>query len=542
MWLVGMRNEDNIVFRNADVITMNPRRPHASAFVFSRGRFLAVGSEEDVLSALSGDTHMIDLRGKTVIPGIIESHCHFSDYALSLGEVNCSSPPNESIEDVLTRLRKRVKNTAPGEWVKGWGYDDTLVVEKRHLTRRELDEVSPSHPVFISHISGHVAYTNSLALKIANIGLKSNYPLCGVVDKDQKGDLTGVLYGDAQLAVAGHIPHLDVSQIKNRLEKAVKYYHACGITSIHDAAIGYYGTGLEVIGAYRELEAEKRLDIRVYLTIIERVYRQILKTGWSYDIGSMFLKLGGVKLFQDGSIQILTAALEKPYFNKCSEKGFYIIPQELLNELVEEYHGKGMQIAIHANGDGAINSAIEALKNACDKQPGMDHRHMIIHCQLATQTQIRKMKRLGIVPSFFPNHIYYWGDRHVSQFLGPDRTARIDPLGSSYRAGLKFSLHSDHPVTSADPFFSMYCAVNRITNDGKLLGADERITALAALKAYTIDAAYCSFEEHQKGSIEDGKLADFAVLSDNPLTIDSKHIKDICVEATVVGGKTVYLK
>jgi predicted amidohydrolase YtcJ len=379
-------------------------------------------------------------------------------------------------------------------------------------------------------------------LKIADIGPESRHPAGGKIDKDHKGLPTGILYEDAQLSVLKHIPLLCVPEIKDRILEAVKHYHGCGITSIHDGAVGYYGSGLEVINAYRELEAENRLDLRVYLTIIEKVYQKILKTRWGRDIGSSFLKLGAVKLWQDGSIQILTAALTEPYYNRPSEEGFYIMSQERLNELVGKYHQKGMQIAVHANGDAAISSVIEAFENACDKQPARDHRHMIIHCQLATQAHIRKMKQLGIVPSYFPNHIYYWGDRHISKFLGPDRAARIDPLNSTISAGLIFSLHSDHSVTPVDPFFSMYCAANRMTRDGRLLGPDETITPMAALKAYTMDAAYCSFEEHMKGSISDGKLADFCVLSENPLNIDPERIKDIRVEATVVGGKIAYLR
>jgi predicted amidohydrolase YtcJ len=536
------QNMNDTVFRNADVVTMNPQMPRATTFAVRGGRFYAIGSENEVRRTFSGESDVVDLGGKTVIPGIIESHCHISDYALSLGEVNCATPPNQSTEDVIAGVRERAESTPPGKWIKGWGYDDTLMDEKRHLTRHDLDEASPRHPVFISHITGHVAYANSRALEIANIGPESCNPTGGVIEKNQNGVPTGVLYEDAQIAVAGQIPILSVAQMKIRIREAIKHYHAHGITSVHDAAIGYCGTGLEVIEAYRELETEKRLDLRLYLTIVEKAYRKILSNGWGRGIGTTYIKLGGVKLFQDGSIQILTAALAKPYYNQGEQKGFYLIPQETLNALVAEYHRKGLQVAVHANGDGAINSAITAFENACKEVPDRDHRHMIIHCQLATHDHIRKMKQLGIVPSYFPNHIYYWGDRHLSLFLGSERAARIDPLGSSLKAGLTFSLHSDHSVTPVDPFFSMHCAVNRMTKDGNLLGADERIEPLAALKAYTTDAAYCSFEEHLKGSIEDGKLADFSVLSDNPLTINPEHIKDIHVEATVVGGKAVYLK
>ena len=230
----------------------------------------------------------------------------------------------------------------------------------------------------------------------------------------------------------------------------------------------------------------------------------------------------------------------EPYYNRPDFRGELILPQETLDGIVDKYHGEGIQIAVHANGDRAIESVIHAFEKAQQRHPGRDHRHMIIHCQLATQDHIRRMKRLGVVPSYFGNHVYYWGDRHAAMFLGPERARRIDPLSRSLKEGLIFTLHSDLPVTQVDPLFSMHCAVNRITRQGEVLGPEERISPLAALKAYTSYAASCSFEEDLKGSIEAGKLADFAVLSDNPLTVSPEAIKDIQVEATVAGGQVVF--
>ena len=280
--------------------------------------------------------------------------------------------------------------------------------------------------------------------------------------------------------------------------------------------------------------------MRVYLTIMYEHYDKLIDLGLGRGFGSDSLKLGCVKLFQDGSIQGLTAALAEDYYNQPGFKGDLIMPQETLNQLIDKYHRAGLQMAVHANGDRAIGSVLKAMEKAQESFPRSDFRHMIIHCQTASDDHIHRMKRLGVVPNYFVNHVYYWGDRHLSTFLGPQRAGRIDPLGSSLRAGLEFVLHSDLPVTPLDPIFSIHTAVNRQTRQGEILGPEERIPVLEALKAYTVTAAKCSFEEHLKGSIEQGKLADFIVLTDNPMTCAPEKIKDIRVAATVVGGREVY--
>jgi len=529
------------IFLTGQVLTMNPKAPDASAFAISGKRFCAVGSDEEVRTWTHDKTKVVDLGGRTVVPGFIESHNHLSIYAMTLLQANCTTPPNSSVEDVKAQVKEMVRAAERGQWIKGWGYDDTLIAEKRHLTRADLDEVSPRNPVLISHISGHLAYANTMALEIAGIGPGSAQPAGGEIHKDEKGVPTGLLMEEpALLLVFQHIPPYGVSQLKDVFQKAISHYHRAGITSVHDAAIGYFRHGRQVLQAYRELEAEGKLNLRVYMTIIEELYRELLDLGLGTGFGSRYLKLGGVKFFQDGSIQGLTAALSEGYHNKPDFRGDLILPQETLDGLVEKYHGSGIQVVIHSNGDRAIESTLQAVEKAYRLHPGLDHRNMIIHCQLASLDHIKRMKRIGVVPSYFVNHVYYWGDRHVSMFLGPERAQRIDPLGSSVEEGLIFTLHSDLPVTPVDPLFSIHCAVNRITREGKLLGPEERIPPLEALKAYSTHAAYCSFEENLKGSIEVGKVADFAVLSDNPLVVAPEAIKDIQVKATAMGGHVVY--
>ena len=342
------------------------------------------------------------------------------------------------------------------------------------------------------------------------------------------------------MITAKHIPVPAISDIKKTLQHAIHHYHQYGITSVHDGSIGYYRDGPEMLRAYRELEAEEKLTIRVYATIIADLYDSICGMGLGSGFGSKFMKLGSVKLFQDGSIQALTAALEEPYLNSPGFCGHVLMPQETLNARVKRYHRAGLQIAIHANGDRAIESALKAIEKACETYPRKDHRHMIIHCQLASQDHICRMNRAGVIPSYFINHIYFWGDRHVAEFLGRRRAQIMDPLGSTVKENLLFTLHSDCPVTPVNPLFSIYTAVNRMTRNGDVLGEAERISVEQALKAFTIHGAYCSFEERIKGSIAPQKLADFVILSDNPLTIEPAAIKDVRVQATVVGGRIVH--
>ncbi len=528
------------LFINGQILTMDTTDSLASAFAISGDRYLMVGSDVQARSCADAGSEITDLQGKTVVPGLIESHSHLSLYAMTLLQANCRTPPNKSLEDVRVRIRQMAAELGPGQWIKGWGYDDTLIAEKRHLTRSDLDEAAPRNPVFISHASGHLGYANSQALELAGINPDTPQPQGGEIDMDAQCVLSGLLKEEAQGLVIDHIPVYEVARLKEGMHQAVLDFHKFGITSIHDAAIGYFKHERPIIQAYRQLESEGRLDIRVYLTIVERAYRPLLNLGLGTGFGSDFLRLGAVKLFQDGSIQAITAALKEPYLNNPGKLGNLICSQEDLDALLEKYQAANVQVAVHANGDQAIDSVLHSIERAQRRHPKKVLRHMIIHCQLASLDQIRKMKLLGVIPSYFVNHVFYWGDRHLNLFLGPGRAKNIDPLGTTVGENLIFTLHSDLPVTPVDPLFSIHCAVNRLTRDGEILGAEQRISPLEALKAYTKYAAYCSYEENSKGSIEIGKLADFTVLSDNPLTVPKDKIKDIRVMSTFVGGRCVF--
>jgi predicted amidohydrolase YtcJ len=535
---------NNIVhYVNGNIITMEQNDSDTNSFAVMGGLFIDIDPSTQLKKFASNGAKVIDLCGQTVVPGFIDPHSHISIYAIrNKKEVNCSLQKNKTISDVIDTIATKVQSINIGEWIIGYGYDDTLIHEKRHLSKNDLDIVAPKNPVLVYHTSGHLYYVNSLALSVC--GIDKHTPLLekSTLAKEPDGELSGILNGVVEFELVGdHFPKPDKDEYLKCLPDAIKHYHQHGITSCHDAAIGVSGEQYEPIKAYLEMEKVGDLNLRIYANIIEKNYHDIIASGLLTGHGSDFLKLGSVKLIQDGAIQALSAALKQPYFNNADHCGELTQEQETLDKLIISYHDQGCQVAIHANGDRAIESALISFENAEIKTPKNGrNRHMIIHCQTVSDDQLVRMKKIGIWPNFFINHVYYWGDRHKSIFLGPERARRISPLKTSLDIGLSPAIHSDLPVTPVDPIFSIHTAVNRLTRQGKVLGPEQRISPIEALKAYTVNAAHLSFEENIKGSIKPGKLADFVILSDNPLTVASEKIKDIHVKATYVGGKEVY--
>jgi len=534
------------IFVNANIVTMDPAAPTAEAIGVSSDTISVVGTraaaESWAANSGGGSPEIIDLNGATVVPGLIDSHSHITAGSLWGAHANCSSVTCQSIEEVQAQIEALAKQKEPGQWVMGFGYDDTGIADMRHLTYADLDAVSTEHPIFISHVSGHLAYMNSKALELAEITSATPNPSGGEIHKDDAGEPTGLLLENAAFDARKLLPLPDRDGIKELLLKKIADYNATGLTSTHDGGIGLSSSGPNFISIFNELDHAGELNIRVYGNIIMQAWPEYKKLGFRSGFGSNYFRIGGVKWFQDGSIQGLTGALLDDYHEKPGWRSELIYPQEQLNEMFCEAQAAGEHIIVHGNGDAAIESILQALELAQEKHPREDNRHMLIHCQMANPAynHIERIIALGVIPSYFINHIYYWGDRHKDIFIGPERAARLNPLGSSLEKGMIFSAHSDYPITPIDPLFTIHCAVNRLTRSGDVLGPDERISPLEALKTFTTHAALCSFEEDIKGSIEVGKLADLTVLSDDILTVEPTTIKDIQVLRTVVGGKTVF--
>lgn len=540
---------------NANVITVEDELPSAEAVAVKDGRIMYVGSNEAVRGCAGEKTAVLDVGGKTVLPGFIEPHTHFMSFGVRLRMVNVRTPPNDSIEDVLARIRERAATTPKGEWIQAQGYEHTAVRERRWPTLAELDTAAPDHPLVMTYRSSHVWMTNSLGLRLGAINRDTPQPEGGHIDKDPRtGEPTGVLREKAaSRPITSLVPHPTLAELKEGVALAGREYNSVGITSTHDAGTGdtpdYYR-------AYQETIDEGKLKVRVYLMIHDLPYKRFymerdlgLRTGF----GSDWLRLGAVKTCSDGSIQVHTCAFYEPYITSDTEdptkdpRGVLQVSPEDQKKIVFEAHSKGYQVAIHAQGDRGIDVALDAIENAMAKVPRPNPRHRIEHCQGVTRAALERMRRLGVIASFYPHHLWYWGDRHISDFLGMERASRLDPMRSAIDLGVVTVAHSDTPIAlpkdplfATDPLFGIWCAVNRKTRAGVQLGAHECITPMEGIRAYTINAAYAAFEENLKGSIRAGKLADLVVLGENPLTVDPWEIRNIPVEKTIVGGEVVY--
>jgi predicted amidohydrolase YtcJ len=531
---------------NADVITMDPARPRARAVAVKDGRIVAVGSERSIRQCCNRRTAVVDLGGKPLLPGFVESHNHVSAYSHTILQIDCTSKANDSIADIRDKVAERAANQPLGTWIKGYGFDNTLLREQRFPTRHDLDDVSPDHPVHLWHISGHFTVVNSRALALAGIDRDTPDPEGGEIVRDESGEPNGVLAEPpAQLLVLRLLPAVTLDESVEGLQLVNHEYVKAGVTSTHDANLGVWG-GLSEIDAFRKARAEGKFRPRVY-ALIWTVLEEFIDNGTSLEdvgirtgCGDDWLRIGGVKIFADGSIPGLTAALSEPYHCDPDKKGNLIFTQEELDRRILRYHEAGFQIAVHANGDRCIQAVIDAFDAALRACPRDDHRHRLEHLPMASDEHLERMAGLGLVTTFYTSQIYGWGDRQREQFLGPERAERLYPARAARDLGIRFGLHGDCPVTPISPLMCLYTAVARETQSGYVLGPEQRISLDDGLKALTIDGAYLAFEEHIKGSIEHGKLADFVVLSADPYELQPSELRELQVEQTIIGGEFVY--
>ncbi|WLV24926.1 amidohydrolase [Aciduricibacillus chroicocephali] len=541
----------DLIFKNGTILTLDEQNTVAGSVAVNDGKIIGLWSEpEPPKELLTDKTEVIDLQGKTMIPGFIDTHNHLLGYAQVMNFVQCGPPLVKNIDDLLNKVSRKAKEKEEGEWIFGFGYDDTALEEARHVTRSEIDAAVPNHPVFISHISGHLGVANSKALELAGIDESIEDTEMGRFGRDSEGRLNGVLYEkDAISRVVQNREQASPEQLLESVGKAAEEYLSQGITTNTEAAIGMLNDPKGELELYLAASRKGINPMRAQLMVMHTAFEEEGPYA-EFDAKKMddYIKehsggrarLDSVKLFQDGSIQGYTGALREPYYARPEICGELFHKQDAFNEKILYFHKNGFRIAIHGNGDRAIGSILEGYEYALKKEPKQHHLHRIEHVQTATEEDIQKMSKLGVAGSFFINHVYYWGERHEKIFLGPNRAKRLDPLKDAVDANVLFTLHSDCPVTPISPLFSVWAAVNRLTDEGRILGPDQRIDVVTALKSMTIYGAKLNFQEDEIGSIETGKLADFAVLDQNPTVIDPIEIKNIHVLSTWIDGKKVY--
>ncbi len=526
---------------NGNVNTLNGKDDTAEAVAVASGKIVSVGTTRSIEEILNKESKIIDVQGKTVLPGFVESHCHPSMAGLRLCfEVDVRNAA--SIDDIMDSLRQKAETLPNGRWVKGFGYNDQRLEERRHPTRWDLDKATTSHPVFLGRTDGHLAVTNSLGLSMAKITKDTADPAGGRFDRDPNtGELTGVLRETAQGRVKALIPQYSVGEIKNGLIAACRQLAAWGITSFHDAAVDH-----DSMIAYQELLAEKQLPLRVAMMIpgnpmleLAGYLEELKALGIRAGFGNDRLRFYGTKFMCDGSMSGWTAALYEPYSNEPDEYGITVSSEDELTNGIVEAHKAGLRPVTHAIGDRAIDIVLDAIEKALRERPDPDHRMSIEHCSLPTLEAIDRMKRLGVLPSSSAGFIYELGPAHLLG-IGPERLKRYFPHRTYLEKGILSVGNSDWFVTSGNIAQQIYGVVTRKGYTGEVIGPEQAISVKDALRLYTINGAYASFEENHKGSIEPGKLADMVVLDRDIFTLPADEIKEVKVETTIVGGEIVY--
>jgi len=534
------------IYRGGTIRTMNPALSVAEAVAVKGGRILAVGGEADVTSRAGSGARIVDLGGKTMLPGFIDCHGHVSLTALLMGFQNLApipAGPVGSIADIRSELLKYREKTGGGRggWILGANYDDSLLAEKRAITRADLDEVSTEQPVLAYHASLHVVVVNSYALNLLGITADTPDPAGGVIRRwPGTSEPNGILEEGAISLALPRLPEASKDELLDLLDKVQDQYAAWGITTAQDGATRRPDYDLLTLAAERD-----RLKIDVigypFFTHIDDLARGDVEVRKDYN----GFKIGGIKLMLDGSPQAKTAWLTEPYEVvppgfKPDYRGYRIVDDLTAANFVDEAFARGWQVYAHCNGDAAADQFIAAIEKATAKYGLGDRRPTVIHAQTLREDQLDRMEKLGVMPSYFVTHTFYWGDWHRDSVLGPERAARISPVRSTIDRGMRYTLHNDSPVAPSDCRMLLWSATNRRTRSGQVLGEDQRISAYDALRGITIDAAWQHFEDDIKGSIEEGKLADFVITAEDPEAIDPSALRELTIVETIKRGETIY--
>ena len=533
------------IYVNGNVLTMDTAGTVHEAVSLREGLIESVGSSEEMLALAGDNTVVVDLRGRSVLPGFIDAHGHFPGSGQTVFSADLNSPPIgevTNLSQLLERLTRLAQARADG-WIIGHGYDDTLLAERRHPNRDDLDRVSSDRPVAIIHVSGHLAVVNSAALAILGIDAESLDPEGGVIVREPDSDggrrPNGVLEETAARAVWEYTLDLSAMDALRMTTQAAEEYLAAGVTTA--SAGGMPSPVATLLGLLSRLN---QFPQRVALfPLFEEVGEQLLDGSVALDsFARAKVSAPRVKIIADGSIQGYTGYLSEPYHvpykGDADYRGYASVPREMLFQQVAGLYERRIQVAIHCNGDASIEDGLDAIEYAMQQHPWPEARPLMIHAQMTREDQIARMAELGVTPSFFSAHTYYWGDRHAAIFMGPERAANMSPARWALEAGVRFSSHLDTPVTPMLPLQAVWSQVERQSTGGAVMGPDQRIDRLSALRAVTINAAWQVFMDDIIGSIEPGKQADLVVLSDNPLT--APDIRSLKVDRTIIAGATVY--
>ncbi|GIN22728.1 amidohydrolase [Siminovitchia fordii] len=530
----------DLIITNANIYTMDEINPKATKVAVKHGKIIAFDEKADEVKGPS--TKCIDMDGKTILPGLIESHAHPLTFASNLFHLDLRAEVTPDIESILEAVKEKARVTPKGQWITGMGWDDSKLKEKRFPTIDELSEAAPEHPVFLTRTCVHNAVANRMAFIKSGLPESPKDPEGGHFHIDPTtGKPSGLIQENAMMEFT--VPTLNTEQLIESMLQAQQKFFKWGITTIHDMAVAK-----EEMTVYQRLQTEKefRMKVRMWLWAVDSmnwigVQDETLALGVESLFGNDRLNIQGLKYMLDGSVGGRTAAVNEPYENEEDNCGILYMQQEKLDELVSQAIQNRMRVSIHGIGERAIDMALKAIVNANSAEENKKMRNRIEHCALPTEEHLHLMSQHGIIAGSSIGFIYSIGDSYLAN-LGKDRAEWVFPHASFKKYGIAAPGNSDLPVADGNPFFGIYSAVTRKTVSGQQLGTKEAISVEDAIKAYTTDAAVSGFDEDKVGSLSIGKYADLIVLSQDPFMIDPESLKEIEVIQTIVEGQTVYAK
>lgn len=510
-----MTEKAELLLYNANVITFDPAKPKATAVAVRDGKITRVsanGAHENFTG------RRINCNGKTIIPGFNDAHCHILSFASSLLSVDCTPASVSSISDIKNRIRKRVQTASDGEWIRAFGYDEFSLEERRHPTRFDLDEAAPDHPVKLMHRSRHACVLNSRAMALVGITNETQEPGGGMIERDlQSGQPSGMLF-EMNDFIDTKVPPISAAEMERGVRLANDAYLSQGITSLQDATVS---NDIDTWKFFKRLRDSGSLRPRLSLMMGIQCMDRMMEEGLTPRHGDDSMRLGALKV-------MLSEA-----------RGCLYPDREDLRQMVAKAHENGFQIAIHAIEQSTVDAAVSVLESVYEKTPKNNHRHRIEHCSVCPDTLLDRLENIRALVVTQPSFIYHSGERYM-ETVPEEQQPLMHRLSSFLKSGLRPCAGSDNPVVPVNPLLSMHTAVNRKTQQGNTFFSRERVLPSAALEMHTRAPAYASFDEDIKGSIIPGKLADFTILSDDPLRIAPEKIRDIKVEATIIGGEVVW--
>lgn len=528
----------NILIHGGPILTMNRQQPQAEAVGIINGKVRAVGDLADVKSEMGSTYDQIDLKGRMATPGLYDAHAHIIGTGAAASEIELNADSVSSIEEIVQLVKQRAQESGDGAWIVGQGYDQELLAERRHPNRYDLDAVAPDQPVMLHRSCHHIMAVNSKALELAGITANTPDPDGGTIDRDEHGEPTGVLRETARKAVQAQVPELTNDDVLEHLITGGKIFREHGVISVGDA--GYASSNREAMIAFQRAHGAGTLPVRTnMMMLINDTLDELIDLGIRTGMGDSWLRIGNAKLFTDGSIGGRTARMSKPYEGEAENVGLWMEDPEVMKAKIVRTHKAGFQQGHHAIGDAAISLLLDAYEQAQAEQPMDDFRPRIEHCSIVDSAMLDRIQKIGAVPIPGTTFLYDMRPAYLAN-LGEERVRYAYAMKTYQDRGIVAAASTDAPVSLVNPMIGIQMMMTRTDRNGDSIFTEECLSLEDAIRAYTWNGAYATHTEHEKGSLEPGKLGDVTIFETDLRSADPHSLKDVRTDFTIADGEVVY--